>query len=95
MDDEDFASPACALPEAPEGYRGYLPPAEIAAQVAAIAAALQRNGRSGLAERLRAAMQLPADVNPVVDVAAAFERLLPRIADDALHARLREIRDAL
>lgn len=90
------ASPACSLDEAPDSYRGYLTPAEIAVRAAAIAAALQRDGRRDLAERLRAAFpSLPTASAAAEDVAAAFETLLPRIADDRLHARLREIRASL
>ncbi|WP_374300310.1 hypothetical protein [Ferrovibrio sp.] len=50
------ASPACSLDEAPDAYRGYLTPAEIAAEL---------------------------------------DRLLPRIRDDRLHAKLKAIRDSL
>jgi hypothetical protein len=50
------ASSVCSLEEAPDAWRGYLSPAEIAAEL---------------------------------------DRLLPRIRDDALHARLKAIRDSL
>lgn len=50
------ASTVCSLDEAPDAWRGYLSPAEVAAEL---------------------------------------DRLLPRIRDDALHARLKAIRDSL
>ena len=98
MDDKELASPACALSEAPEAYRGYLEPAGIAAQLSAIAAALEAAGRKDLAERMAALRRdLPpaAAVAAVTDIPAAFDALLPRIADDRLHAALKAIREAL
>lgn len=50
------SSTTCSLDEAPDAWRGYLSPAEIAAKL---------------------------------------DELLPRIRDDALHARLKAIRDGL
>lgn len=50
------ASAVCSLDEAPDVWRGYLSPAELAAEL---------------------------------------DKLLPRIRDDALHARLKAIRDSL
>lgn len=50
------SSTVCSLDEAPDAWRGYLTPAELAAEL---------------------------------------DRLLPRIRDDALHARLKAIRDSL
>ncbi|MFN3399593.1 MAG: hypothetical protein ACK4Z4_04570 [Ferrovibrio sp.] len=50
------SSTTCSLDEAPDAWRGYLSPAELAAEL---------------------------------------DRLLPRIRDDALHARLKAIRDSL
>lgn len=50
------SSTVCSLDEAPEAWRGYLSPAEIAAEL---------------------------------------DKLLPRIRDDALHAKLKAIRDSL
>lgn len=99
MDDKKLASPACALSEAPEAYRGYLEPAEIAAQLSAIAAALEAAGRKDLAERmaaLRRDLPLAEPAAPAVtDTPAAFDTLLPRIADDRLHAALKAIRETL
>lgn len=95
MNDDRLASPACSLSEAPDAYRGYLTPAEIAAAAAAIAAALERDGRGDLAKQLRAAFPSLPEAEPAGDIATAFSRLLPRIADDGLHARLIVIRDAL
>lgn len=89
------SSPACSLDEAPESYRGYLTPAEIAAQVGAIAAALEQIGRSDLAARLHGTAGPGGRPVASTDIAAAFDRLLPRISDDRLHATLRAVRDAL
>lgn len=50
------SSTVCSLDEAPDAWRGYLSPAEIAAEL---------------------------------------DKLLPRIRDDALHAKLKAIRDSL
>jgi hypothetical protein len=50
------SSTVCSLEEAPDAWRGYLSPVEIAAEL---------------------------------------DRLLPRIRDDALHAKLKAIRDSL
>lgn len=50
------SSTVCSLDEAPDVWRGYLSPAEIAAEL---------------------------------------DKLLPRIRDDALHAKLKAIRDGL
>lgn len=50
------SSTVCRLDEAPDAWRGYLSPAEIAAEL---------------------------------------DKLLPRIRDDALHAKLQTIRDSL
>jgi len=50
------SSTVCSLDEAPDAWRGYLSPAEIAAEL---------------------------------------DKLLPRIRDDALHAKLKTIRDSL
>lgn len=50
------ASAVCNLDEAPEAWRGYLSPAELAVEL---------------------------------------DKLLPRIRDDALHAKLKAIRDSL
>jgi hypothetical protein len=50
------SSTVCSLDEAPEAWRGYLSPAELATEL---------------------------------------DRLLPRIRDDALHAKLKAIRDSL
>ena len=49
-------STVCSLDEAPDAWRGYLSPAELAAEL---------------------------------------DRLLPRIRDNALHAKLKAIRDSL
>jgi hypothetical protein len=91
------ASPACSLDEAPDAYRGYLAPQDIAAELAAIAAALDVIGKGDAAARLRllGGGETPADASPISDIAAAFDRLLPRIADDRLHAALQQIRDKL
>ncbi len=50
------SSTTCNLDEAPDAWRGYLSPAELAAEL---------------------------------------DKLLPRIRDDALHAKLKSIRDSL
>lgn len=50
------SSTVCSLEEAPDAWRGYLSPAEIAAEL---------------------------------------DKLLPRIRDDVLHAKLKAIRDGL
>lgn len=50
------SSTVCSLDEAPEAWRGYLSPAELAVEL---------------------------------------DKLLPRIRDDALHAKLKSIRDSL
>lgn len=50
------SSTVCSLEEAPDAWRGYLSPSEIAAEL---------------------------------------DKLLPRIRDDALHAKLKAIRDGL
>lgn len=89
------ASPACSLSEAPDAYRGYLTPAEIVAEAAAILAALERDGRGDLAGQLRVVFPSLPEAKAADDVSTAFSRLLPRIADDGLHGRLRAIRDAL
>ncbi|WP_370156728.1 hypothetical protein [Ferrovibrio sp.] len=99
MDSRHPASPACSLDEAPDGYRGYLPPAEIAAAVRAMAARAGQTGRERLAAGLAAiADGLPPAAAPATampdDLAAAFDALLPRIRDNALHARLKALRDA-
>ena len=98
MDDKPLASPACALSEAPDSWRGYLEPGEIAAQLAAIGIALREQGRSDLAERIaEISRTLPESdaAAPVPDVAAAFDQLLPRIRDDRLHAAIAASRVAL
>ena len=98
MDDKHLASPACALSEAPDAYRGYLEPTEIAAQLASLGAALQAAGHAELAGRLAAICRnLPPAKSEaaIADIPAAFDTLLPRIRDDRLHAALMAIRDAL
>ena len=98
MDEKPLASPVCALSEAPDAYRGYFEPAEIAARLAALARALQAAGRAELANRVAATCRdLPqAEPAPAVsDIPGTFDALLPRIADDRLHAMLRAIRAAL
>jgi hypothetical protein len=89
------SSTVCSLDEAPDAWRGYLTPEEIAAQVGAIAAALEQIGRSDLAARLPGAAEPGGRPVAAADIAAAFDRLLPRISDDRLHATLRAVRDAL
>lgn len=89
------ASPVCSLSEAPDAYRGYLAPAEVAAVLHCIA----QDAPPPMAARLAALLAaLPA---PAADLPAGFaaadgiallDRLLPRIGDDALHARLAALR---
>ena len=98
MDEKHLASSACALSEAPDAYRGYFAPAEVAARLAALAQALKAAGRAELADRLAAICRdLPpaAPAPAVTDIAEAFDTLLPRIADDRLHASVTAARAAL
>lgn len=98
MDEKHLASPACALSEAPGAYRGYFAPAETAGRLAALARALQAGGRADLAERAAALCRDLPQAEPapdVTDIAGAFDALLPRIADDRLHAAVKAIRAAL
>ena len=98
MDEKHLASPACALSEAPDAYRGYFAPAEIAARLTALARALQAAGRAELADRVAAICRDLPQAEPapdVTDIAGAFDALLPRIADDRLHAAVNAIRAAL
>lgn len=99
MTSKPVASPACAVNEAPDRYLGYWTPAEVAAQLTALAATARRGGREDLAARLDKAMaSLPAATAAapkLFDLAAAFDQLLPKIRDDTLHAELKAIRDAL
>lgn len=91
------ASPACHLAEAPDAYRGYLAPAEIAAvlQAAARVAPAPLAGHlTALAAGLPAAAPCPAGF-AAESADALLDRLLPRIRDDALHARLRALRAGL
>ncbi|MFC3674637.1 hypothetical protein [Ferrovibrio xuzhouensis] len=95
MSQKPPASPACSLDEAPDSYRGYLAPAEIAAVLRAMAAGAPAEIAArldGLCNGLPApAAQLPSGFTG--DAAADLDRLLPRIRDDALHAALRALRD--
>ena len=98
MDSKPRASSVCSLDEAPDAWRGYLAPDEIAAGLAGIAAALREQGRSDLAGQIADICRtLPESdaITAVPDVAAAFEQLLPRIKDDRLHAAVAAIRAAL
>lgn len=88
------ASPACSLDEAPDSYRGYLAPAEIAAALQAMAAGAPPEIAARL-EAIRSGLPSPATSLPagLAGDIADLDRLLPRIRDDALHAALRAIRE--
>lgn len=89
------ASPACSLDEAPDSYRGYLAPAEIAAMLQALAAGAPAEIAARL-EAIRSSLPAPAASLPASltgDLATDLDRLLPRIRDDALHAAVRAIRE--
>jgi len=97
MASDPLSSPACALHEAPDSYRGYLPPSEITAVLQAITAVAEQTGRQALAGHLRAILQdLPAPAAVATpagpDLAAVIDALLPRIRDDRLHAAISTIR---
>lgn len=93
------ASPACFLDEAPDGYLGYLPPAEIPSHLAGLAEAARQSGQPAIAGKLDALRQgLPpaqSVILPDGGLAAGLDALLPKIRDDGLHAALREIRATL
>lgn len=99
---DDPASPVCYLPEVEDGYAGYLTKPE----VAALLRRWQRLARSAeIAQQLKAL--LPAETAPdngVSDDIAGGDagRLrdeilsaLPRIRDDELHRRLRDLAASL
>ncbi|HEX6958888.1 MAG TPA: hypothetical protein VF194_12955 [Ferrovibrio sp.] len=98
MTGKTFASPACALSEAPDSYLGYLTPTEIAARLRGLALAARQAGASAPAEALeRLCQDLPAaEPAPIAaSIAAELDALLPKVRDDRLHAALKEIRAAL
>lgn len=103
-----FASPPCLACEMDEAYAGYLPKAELAAalaRLAALAEGLPEPERTrwiaGLQPLLPPEPQLPAaaekdaPTGPADHPGAAVRALLPRIADDGIHARLKRLVEEL
>jgi hypothetical protein len=96
------ASSVCSLSEAPDAYRGYLAPAEIAAVLRRAADAATPAAAARL-DAVLAGLPAPAAAPPAGfdagetgnDTKALLDRLLPRIADDGLHACLQAIRATL
>jgi len=71
MEQKPHASPACALNEAPDSYLGYLTPAEIAAQLAAIARAAHASGRMAWAEKIESILRKLPSASPAPEIADA------------------------
>ena len=82
----ELSSPACLLSEAPDAYAGYLNEAEIAAELRALARALDQ-----VLARLPSAAEAPAAAAPTAPIADRLAQLRARVRDDALHAALGEV----
>lgn len=94
--EEIGGSPPCLACEMGEAYAGFLPPAELAAEITALLGLVEqaRNPAQWRAV-LEAALQRrppPSGTGTASsDLVAATRALLPRIADDRLHAALKAL----
>ncbi|HLG86382.1 MAG TPA: hypothetical protein VKZ79_04215 [Alphaproteobacteria bacterium] len=102
-DEETGGSPPCLACEMDEAYAGYLPPDELATALTRLMR-LADLAPDAVRARWRAVLQpalarLPQPVGPAataispadVDLVEAARKLLPRIADDRLHATLKAL----
>jgi hypothetical protein len=92
---DEFASPACFLHELDPSYLGYLTRDETAVLIASVRAHLAADLSPALDGQLQAAA---TQLGPAVPPAASREDVLkqlriavPRIADNALHAALKQL----
>ena len=98
-DEPKGGSPPCLACEMDEAYAGFLPPAELAAaltrllRLAEAAPPPARDRWRACLKPILAALPEPAGDLPAAagDVVAEAAALLPRIADDRVHAALKTI----
>ena len=97
--EDHLASPACSLSEADDLYRGFLPLADIQAQLQRWAA-LAPNAEIASALHNLAAAPLAGDNPPdtsamtplsTAELCAEITALLPKIRDDVLHGQIQAL----